>query len=44
MRLKIGEETKVIKNDKDALDYGDSYTEIYPTTPWNYGLIKTPDD
>ncbi|TSD66090.1 hypothetical protein FFF34_001430 [Inquilinus sp. KBS0705] len=42
--LKIGEDAKVIKNDKDALDYGDSWTEIYPTTPWNYGLIRTPDN
>lgn len=41
--LKIGEEVKMIKNDKDPIDYGDSYLEIRPTTPWNYGLIKVPE-
>lgn len=42
--LKIGEEVTTVKNDKDALDYGDSYREVRPTTPWNYALIATPDD
>jgi len=42
--LKIGEETKKVQNDKDPIDYGDSYLEIRPTTPWNYGLIATKDD
>jgi hypothetical protein len=42
--LKIGEEVKQVKNDKDAAIYGDSYTEIRPTTPWNYGLIRTNDN
>ncbi|MGZ3767242.1 MAG: beta-L-arabinofuranosidase domain-containing protein [Mucilaginibacter sp.] len=39
--LKIGEEVKTVKNVKDPTTYGDSYEEIYPTTPWNYGLIET---
>jgi len=39
--LKIGEETKRIGNDKDATDYGASYEEIIPMTPWNYGLVMT---
>ncbi|ACT91899.1 beta-L-arabinofuranosidase domain-containing protein [Dyadobacter fermentans] len=41
--LKIGETSKLVKNDKDPIDYGASYTEVRPTTPWNYGLILTPD-
>jgi len=36
--LKIGEEVKKVINDKDPIDYGDSYYEVRPTTPWNYGL------
>ncbi|UFH55782.1 beta-L-arabinofuranosidase domain-containing protein [Spirosoma sp. KNUC1025] len=40
--LKIGEETKTVKNDKDPIAYGDTYEEIRPTTPWNYGLLDTP--
>lgn len=41
--LKIGEASKLVKNDKDPIDYGDSYEEIRPTTPWNYGLIEMPE-
>ncbi|RYU89964.1 hypothetical protein EWM62_10485 [Mucilaginibacter terrigena] len=41
--LKIGEDVKQVKNTKDADVYGDSYTEIRPTTPWNYGLIRVDD-
>ena len=41
--LKVGETSKLVKNDKDPIDYGSSYTEVRPTTPWNYGLILTPD-
>lgn len=41
--LKIGEEIKRVKNEKDPIDYGDSYDEIRPTTPWNYSLIQVPD-
>ncbi|SEA02013.1 beta-L-arabinofuranosidase domain-containing protein [Pedobacter hartonius] len=36
--LKIGEEAKLVKNDKDPIDYGSSYMEISATTPWNYAL------
>jgi len=42
--LKIGESSKLVKNDKDPIDYGDSYEEIYPTTPWNYGLMEMPEN
>lgn len=41
--LKVGETSKLVKNDKDPIDYGSSYTEVRPATPWNYGLILTPD-
>jgi hypothetical protein len=36
--LKIGETEQVVKNTKDSAVYGGSYTEIRPTTPWNYAL------
>jgi hypothetical protein len=36
--LKIGEEITPVKNDKDPVDYGASYFEVRPSTPWNYGL------
>lgn len=36
--LKIGEEAREIKNDKDPVAYGSRYHEVRPTTPWNYGL------
>jgi len=39
--LKIGEDVKLVKNDKDPIAYGSEYYEITPTTPWNYGLIET---
>jgi len=36
--LKIGEDWKEVKNSDH---YGD-YHEVYPTTPWNYGLLNVP--
>lgn len=42
--LKMGEEVKKVNNTKDTLDYGNTYYEIYPTTPWNYGLIDIADN
>ncbi|SDF03192.1 beta-L-arabinofuranosidase domain-containing protein [Chitinophaga filiformis] len=42
--LKIGEEIKKVTNDKDPIEYGGTYFEVRPTTPWNYGLIEVPDD
>ncbi|NLR58671.1 hypothetical protein HGH93_11195 [Chitinophaga polysaccharea] len=42
--LKIGEAVNTVKNTKDPLDYGDTYQEVRPTTPWNYALIATPTD
>ncbi|GAB3917466.1 glycoside hydrolase family 127 protein [Larkinella terrae] len=41
--LKMGEAVKKVKNEKDPIDYGDSYEEIRPTTPWNYGLVEASD-
>lgn len=42
--LKIGEDWKKVKNEKDPIDFGDTYYEIYPKTPWNYGLAEVPAD
>ncbi|MBL4678929.1 MAG: glycoside hydrolase family 127 protein [Mucilaginibacter sp.] len=42
--LKIGEEEKQVTNTKDPQEYGNTYLEVRPTTPWNYGLIRTDDD
>ncbi len=41
--LKIGSEKKLITNDKDPIEYGASYVEYRPTTPWNYGLLNRRD-
>jgi hypothetical protein len=40
----MGEESAVVKNVKDPINYGDQYTEVRPTTPWNYGLVNVPDN
>lgn len=40
--LKIGEEFKKVTNTTDPLIFGD-YTEVRPTTPWNYGLYDMSD-
>ena len=42
--LKIGETAKQVTNRKDPIEYGDTYTELRPTTPWNYGLLHVADD
>jgi hypothetical protein len=42
--LKIGEAEQVVSNTKDPVDNGPTYTEVRPTTPWNYGLTATPDN
>lgn len=42
--LKIGEEWKQVKNEKDPVEYGQTYYEVYPKTPWNYGLLSIPND
>lgn len=41
--LKMGEEVKKVINDKDPIEYGSTYEEIRPTTPWNYGLVEAND-
>jgi len=41
--LKIGEQVKKVTNITDSVTYGGYYYEVYPTTPWNYGLIQVPD-
>lgn len=42
--LKIGEEWKKVKNEKDPIHFGDTYYEVFPTTPWNYALVNVPAD
>ncbi|HTF28241.1 MAG TPA: beta-L-arabinofuranosidase domain-containing protein [Flavitalea sp.] len=41
--LKIGESIKPVVNEKDPVEYGTTYNEIHPTTPWNYGLPNIKD-
>ncbi|MBO9732834.1 MAG: glycoside hydrolase family 127 protein [Chitinophaga sp.] len=41
--LQIGETEQLIHNTKDPGDYGQTYTEIRPATPWNYGLTNGPE-
>lgn len=40
--LKIDEEWKKVTNEKDPVEYGSSYYEVTPTSPWNYGLVYVP--
>lgn len=42
--LKIGEERKTVKNEKDPIEYGSEYMEVRPITPWNYGLVELPSN
>ena len=42
--LKIAEEWKKIKNEKDPIEYGESYFEVFPKSSWNYGLLQVPVD
>jgi len=42
--LKIGEEFATIENTKDSKEYGVSYTEVRPSTPWNYGLFDMSEE
>ncbi|WP_020595753.1 beta-L-arabinofuranosidase domain-containing protein [Spirosoma panaciterrae] len=42
--LKIGDEVKTVKNDKDPIEYGATYNELRPTTPWNYALVQVPEN
>ncbi|MFT3703176.1 MAG: glycoside hydrolase family 127 protein [Agriterribacter sp.] len=42
--LKIADSLRSVQNKKDAVDYGDSYDELIPTSSWNYGLLNIADD
>jgi hypothetical protein len=42
--LKIEEEWKKVTNTKDPVQYGESYYEVRPESPWNYGLVQVPED
>lgn len=41
--LKIGDNTQLVNNDRDPIEYGATYYETRPTTPWNYGLKQVPE-
>lgn len=41
--LKMNEEPKIVKNDKDPTAYSDQYTEVRSNSPWNYGLLDLTD-
>ncbi|WP_220466361.1 beta-L-arabinofuranosidase domain-containing protein [Dyadobacter psychrotolerans] len=41
--LKIGQEFKTVTNTKDPVDFGKTYVEVRPTTPWNFGIFEVPD-
>lgn len=36
--LRIKENEKQVINNPDSIDFGSTYTEILPGSPWNYGL------
>jgi DUF1680 family protein len=40
--LKIAEEWREVKNGKDSIEFGKTYYEVLPKSPWNFGLIQTP--
>ncbi|MBD2753049.1 beta-L-arabinofuranosidase domain-containing protein [Spirosoma validum] len=42
--LKVGDKITPVKNDKDPIEYGATYNELHPTTPWNYALIQVPEN
>lgn len=42
--LKMNETVSRVKNDKDPVEYGSYYDEVRSSSPWNYGLIETPDN
>jgi DUF1680 family protein len=42
--LKISEDWKQVKNEQDPVEFGDTYYEVHPKTPWNYGLVDVPAD
>jgi len=42
--LKVGETQETIENTKDPKEYGTSYTEVRPSTPWNYGLFDMAEE
>lgn len=42
--LKVGETQQTIENTKDPKQYGTSYTEVRPSTPWNYGLFDMSEE
>ena len=42
--LKIKEEVQHVENKKDPIDFGSSYDEILPGSPWNYGIFEMKEE
>ena len=42
--LKIEDEWKKVQNNRDPAVFGEYYYEVFPQSPWNYGLIDVPED
>jgi hypothetical protein len=41
--LRMEEDWKSVKNDRDPVAFGEQYYEVRSNTPWNYGLVEVPD-
>jgi hypothetical protein len=42
--LKMSENWKLVKNEKDPVEYGSTYYEVTSGSPWNYALLDVPAD
>lgn len=42
--LKIKEKTVEVKNEKDSLEFGSTYYNVLPESPWNYALLGSEKD
>ena len=42
--LLIKDSATLVQNNLDPIEYGKSYTELRPVSPWNYGLLRVPDN
>jgi hypothetical protein len=42
--LKIEEEWKKVNNTSDSIRYGSTYYEVFPKSPWNYGIPNVSEE
>lgn len=42
--LKLDEQWRWSNDSPSKADFGEGFWEVYTTSPWNYGLIETPED